>query len=88
MRGSIPGRGKGFIYSKKSKPALGHTQPPIHWVQGAISVGVKWPGSEFDHSPPSREKNEWSCTSAVTVWLHGTHREDFAVPLLYRLNEM
>lgn len=45
-------------------------------------------GREFDHSPPSREKNEWSCTFAVTVWLHGTDREDFAVPLLYRLNEM
>jgi len=51
-------------------------------------VGVKWPGSEFDHSLPSREKNEWSCTSALTVWLHGTDKENFTVPLLYRLTEM
>jgi hypothetical protein len=59
------------------------------WARHAMCEStLKWPGSEFDHSPPSREKNEWSCTSAVTVWLHGTDREDFVVPLLYRLTEM
>jgi hypothetical protein len=95
IRGSIPGRGRGFLYSKKSKSALGHTQPSIHWVQGAIhwvqgaiSVGVKRPGSEFDHTPPSGEKKGWSCTSAFTVWLHGTDRENFTVTLLYRRTEM
>jgi len=35
----------------------GPTQPPYHLV---IS-GVKWPGREIDHSPPSiaKVKNEW-----------------------------
>jgi hypothetical protein len=32
---------------------LGPTQPPIQWVPGAVSLGVKWPGREADHSPPS-----------------------------------
>jgi hypothetical protein len=26
---------------------------PIQWVSGALSLGVKWPGRETDHSPPS-----------------------------------
>jgi hypothetical protein len=29
------------------------TQPPIQWVSGAVSLGVKQPGCEADHSPPS-----------------------------------
>jgi hypothetical protein len=27
-----------------SRPALGSIQPPIQWVPGAISLGVKRPG--------------------------------------------
>jgi hypothetical protein len=32
------------------------------WVAGAFSLGVKWPGHEADHSPPSTAevKNTWS----------------------------
>jgi hypothetical protein len=33
--------------------ALGPTQPPIQWVPGALSLGVKRPGREAGHSPPS-----------------------------------
>jgi hypothetical protein len=33
----------------------GLTQPPILWVPGALSLGVKWPGSEADHSLPGQE---------------------------------
>jgi hypothetical protein len=29
---------------------------PIQWVPGALSLGVKWPGHEVDHSPPSSAK--------------------------------
>jgi len=29
------------------------TQPPIQWVAGTLSLGVKRPGREADHSPPS-----------------------------------
>jgi hypothetical protein len=35
-----------------SRPALGPTQPPIQWVKRALSLGIKWPGREADHSPP------------------------------------
>jgi hypothetical protein len=35
------------------RPALGPIQPPVQWVPGALSLGVKWPGREADHSPLS-----------------------------------
>jgi hypothetical protein len=41
-----------------SRTALVPTQPPIQWVSGALSLGVKRPGREADHSPPSSAKNE------------------------------
>jgi hypothetical protein len=41
------------ISSTASRPALGSTQPPIQWVKGALSPGIKRPGREFDHSPPA-----------------------------------
>jgi hypothetical protein len=40
-----------FLLSTVSRPALGPTQPPIQWVQGALSLGVKRPGRQADHSP-------------------------------------
>jgi hypothetical protein len=49
--GSIPGMAR--LFSTHSRPALGPTQPPIEWIPGAISPGVKRPGSEADHSSPS-----------------------------------
>jgi hypothetical protein len=41
------------LFTTASKTALGPTQPPIQWVPGALSLGVKRPGREVDHSPPS-----------------------------------
>jgi hypothetical protein len=35
------------------RPALGPTQPPLPWVQWAVSPGVKQLGRESNHSPPS-----------------------------------
>jgi hypothetical protein len=42
--------GKGNV---TSRPALEPTQPPIQWVPGAVSLGVKRPGRKADHPPPS-----------------------------------
>jgi hypothetical protein len=36
-----------------SRPALEPTQPPIQSVPGALTPGLKQPGREADHSPPS-----------------------------------
>jgi hypothetical protein len=36
-----------------SRPALGPTQPPIQWVPGFLSPGVKRTGREADHSLPT-----------------------------------
>jgi hypothetical protein len=55
-------RGLGiFLFTAALRP----TQPPIQWVAGALSLGVKRPGREVNHSPPSSAevKNEWSYTS-------------------------
>jgi hypothetical protein len=54
-------RGLGiFLLSTPSRPALGPTNPPIQWVLGALSPGIKRPGHEADHSSPSSaEVKEW-----------------------------
>jgi hypothetical protein len=48
-RSSSPGRVKNFFFSTSSRPALGSTLPPNHWVPGALFSGVKLPGCEADH---------------------------------------
>jgi hypothetical protein len=55
-----------------SRPALGPTQPPIEWVLGAVSLGVKRQGREADHSPPSSAevKNVFSYLHSP-IRLHG-----------------
>jgi hypothetical protein len=44
-----------FFFSTKSRLVLGFTHPliQVQWVPRAISLGVKWPGREADHSPLS-----------------------------------
>jgi hypothetical protein len=45
-----------FLFTSTFRTALGPTQPPIQWVPGALSLGLKRPGHEADHSPPSSAK--------------------------------
>jgi hypothetical protein len=61
-----------FLFTTASRPALGLTHLPIQWIPGALSLEVKFPGSEADPSPPSSAevKNVWSCTSSPPVRLH------------------
>jgi hypothetical protein len=69
---------------------MGPTQPPIQWVPGALSLGLKRPGREVNHAPPSSAevKNPWS----YVIYSHNTpswrgaqlkHRDNFT---LYRSN--
>jgi hypothetical protein len=62
-----------FLFTTASRPTLGPTQPPVQWVPGALSLGVKRPRREAEHSPPSSAevKNAWSYTSTLPVRLHG-----------------
>jgi hypothetical protein len=64
-------RGLGiFLFTPASRTALGPIQPPIQGVPGALSLGVKRPGREPDHSPPSSaEVKEW-----VELYLHSPMR--------------
>jgi hypothetical protein len=49
-----------FLLTTASRTALRPTQPPIQWVTGALSSGLKVPGREADHSPPfSAEIKDW-----------------------------
>jgi predicted membrane channel-forming protein YqfA (hemolysin III family) len=56
-----------FIFTTTSRTALGPMQPPIQWVPGTLSLGVKQLGHEADHSLPSsaKVKNAWSYTSTA-----------------------
>jgi hypothetical protein len=55
-----------FLFTTASRTALGPTQPPIQWVLAALSMGVKRPGREDDHSfPSSAEVKEF-----VELYLH------------------
>jgi hypothetical protein len=42
-----------LLYSVSSRSALRPTQPPVQWKTQALSSGVKRPGREADHLPPS-----------------------------------
>jgi hypothetical protein len=52
-----------------SRTALGPTRPPIQWVPGALSLGVKQPGREADQSPPSSAKVK----ECVDLYLHSSN---------------
>jgi hypothetical protein len=52
-RGSISGRVKVFLFSTASRPALGPTRSRIQRIPGTFFPGVKRPGREANHSPPT-----------------------------------
>jgi hypothetical protein len=59
-----------FLFATASRTALAFTQPPMQWVPGALSLGVKRPMS----------KNAWSYTSILQydfmAWCLVTHRDN------------
>jgi hypothetical protein len=57
--------------------------PPLQWIPGALSLGVKRPGREVDHLPSSSAevKNAWSYNStpqyAFMAWCLVKYRGNF-----------
>jgi hypothetical protein len=55
-----------FLFTIASRMALWPTQPPVQWVPGPPSLGIKQPRHVADHSPPSSAKaKEW-----VELYIH------------------
>jgi len=62
-----------FVFDIMSRPALEPTQPPIQWVPGALSLGIKRQDVKLTtqlHSVP-RSKNAYSYTHTSLIRLHG-----------------
>jgi hypothetical protein len=55
-----------LITKKIGENFLHLLQPPIQWVTGALSLGVKLQGREDGHSPPSSAEVE----ECVELYLH------------------
>jgi hypothetical protein len=78
----FPARTGNFSLHHRVQNGSGPTQPPIQWVPGALSLGVKQPGREVDHSSPSSAevKNAWSYTSTpqydLIAWCLVKHRDN------------
>jgi hypothetical protein len=62
-----------FLFTTASRTALWPTELPIQWVPGALSLGIKRPKHEADHSSPSSAevRNAGSYTSTPAIYLHG-----------------
>jgi hypothetical protein len=77
-----------LFFATAFRPALGPTQPPIQWVPGALSLGVKRPRREADHSSTSiaEVKNARTYTSTppyvFMAWDLDKHREYSPSPIL------
>jgi hypothetical protein len=63
---SIPSIARFFLFTA-SRPTLGSTQPPIQWVAGALTPGVKRPGREADHPHLVPSQEWWSYTSTPSL---------------------
>jgi hypothetical protein len=67
-RDSIPGRGKICLFSIASRPDLRSNQSPIQCVPGALSLEVKRPGREAEHSRSSSA--EFKNGGAIPLFPH------------------
>jgi hypothetical protein len=58
----FPAGAKDFSHLQSVETRPGTTYSPIQWFLGALSLGIKWPKREANHSPPfsAEDKNNWS----------------------------
>ena len=86
--GSNTCRCKRFLSSPKSPDRLSDPQSLTCNEYRGYFLGLKRPGREVDHTPPSsvEVKNELSCIPAHPVSLHGVEKENFMGMLTVRLD--
>jgi hypothetical protein len=48
--------GAGNFFDTMYRVTLEPTHPPIQWILGDLSLGIKWLRHEADHSPPPSAK--------------------------------
>jgi len=85
-RDLTPGRSRDFFLIVTAfRPDLRLTQPPIKWVSGAVSPGVKRPSQEGDNSPASSAETLYTSPSPPTsriwvfmAWYSVKHKDNFA----------
>jgi hypothetical protein len=67
-----------FLFTTASRLALRSTQPRMQWVIEDLSLGLKRPSREANHSPPrsTEFKNAWSYTSTPSIRFHGVWCSD------------
>jgi hypothetical protein len=65
-RARFPAGAGNFSLHYRVQNGSGAIQPPMQWVLGAISLGVKRLGREADHSPPSSAEVK----ECVELYLH------------------
>jgi hypothetical protein len=81
---SLQGQGISLLATGVSRLTLGSIQSPMQWVPASLSMGVKRPGREGDHSISSRAevKNAWTNTSTTQyvfmTWYLVKRRDNFA----------
>jgi hypothetical protein len=69
-----------FLFSTASRPVLGTTHSPLQWVLGFLSPGVKRPGREIVHSPPSSaEVKNCGAIPALLIRLRGVVLNELSV---------
>jgi hypothetical protein len=62
----FPAGAGNFSFHHHVQHGSGPTQTPIQWVPGTLSMGIKWPGREADHLPPSSAEVK----ECVELYLH------------------
>jgi hypothetical protein len=91
VRVRFPAAANFFPFATASRLALVPSHPPIQWVPGTFSLGIRWPGRDANHSPPvnAEVKNEWSYTSSLPYvfmpWCIVKHRDSFTFTELYQV---
>jgi hypothetical protein len=75
-----------FLFPRTYISSIRPSQPPIQWIPGVLSLGVKRPGLEADNSPPSSAEvnSERNYTSTAPICLYGVEWEKSTFNLLYQ----